>query len=444
MTPSPTAALRGPLAWTEADADGRVALRHESDGVLVFEHGRVAARGPAEALLADPVWGPRLRTPGLLRRLPAGQVVVPGFVDCHLHLPQMRVIGAWGRQLLDWLNDYTFPAEARFADLSVCEAEAALFVSALACHGVTTASVFATVHPASAEALFAAAEPLGLQILSGKVLMDRHCPENLRDTAQEGYDQSLELLRRWHGRGRARYSVTPRFAPTSSPAQLEAARALWAAAPGVHLQSHLSENLDEIAWVRELFPEARSYTDAYARHGLLGPRAVYAHGVHLDDADRRQLADAGAAIAHCPTSNLFLGSGLFDLRAARAAGLPVGLGCDIGGGTHLSPLRTMGAAYQVAQLKGFPVDGATLLWHHTAGAAAALGLPEPQGHLAPGEPADAVVLDAHTSPLFRHRAAACRDLGELLFFLMTSGDDRQVAETWAAGRQIWARPPVAG
>lgn len=413
---------------------GDDALQHDSDGLLVMRDGRIVARGPAHALW--PEWSGRAE----VVHHPTG-LIAPGFVDTHLHLPQLGVMGAYGRQLLDWLRDYTFPNEARFADPQVCTQEAGVFLDALESHGVTTGCVFGTVHPGSVDALFEEALARDVRIIAGKVMMDRNSPDDLSDTAQTSHDESDALIRRWHGRGRIRYAVTPRFAPTSTPAQLEAAGALVAAHPGVHVQSHVSENLDEVAWVADLYPRARDYLDVYARCGLLGRRAIYAHGIHLTDAEWDTLHATDTALAHCPSSNLFLGSGLFDL--ARCAAGPqrvrVGLGSDIGGGTSLSPLRTMGEAYKVAQLRRHSVSAAKLWWLHTAGAAAALDLDTRVGNLQEGLEADVVVLDGTRLPLVAHRLQRVRSIEEQLFYFAACGDDRLIAETWVAGRRRFAR-----
>lgn len=433
--PRPTA-LRGPMVWFDGNpfVRGADALQYDSDCLLVMHEGRIVARGTASENLAQ--W---VGTADIVHH-PNG-LIVPGFIDTHLHFPQMGVMGAYGRQLLDWLTDYTFPNESRFHDPSLCTAEATVFLDALASHGVTTGSVFATVHPTSVDALFRQALARNVRMLAGKVLMDRNSPDTLRDTAQQGYDDSLSLIEAWHGKGRLRYSVTPRFAPTSTPAQLEAAGDLVSRTLGVHVQSHLSENPDEVAWVRSLFPKASGYLDVYRRHGLLGRRAIYAHGIHLDDAEWALLAESGTALAHCPTSNLFLGSGLFDLGRATTGPAPVyvGLASDIGGGTSLSPLQTMGEAYKVAQLRKNSVTAAQLWWLHTAGAAEALDLADCVGNLTPGLEADVVVLDGQHIPLVAHRLARVQSVDELLFYFAVCGDDRLVRETWVAGARAYNR-----
>jgi len=430
----PLSALRGPMVRFADNpcVAGPSALQYDTDGLLVMQHGRVIARGHAPDLLD--AWKDRVQPVDH----PHG-LIVPGFVDTHLHMPQVGVMGAYGRQLLDWLSDYTFPNEARFADPTVCADEARIFVDALLSHGVTTGCVFCTIHPESVDALFTASEVHGMRMVAGKVMMDRNAPADLRDTAQSSFDDSLALLQRWHGRGRARYAVTPRFAPTSTEAQLEAAQALVKAADGLHVQSHVSENPDEVAWVRGLFPQDDHYMGVYARYGLVGRRAIHAHGVHLTDAEWALLRDTDTALSHCPTSNLFLGSGLFDLRRSIEDGVRVGLASDIGGGTSLSPLRTMGEAYKVAQLRGHSISAAELWWLHTVGAARALDMDDEVGGLDVGQEADAVVLDWSDVPLWAHRLSRARDVHEQLFFLAACADERAVAETWVAGRRVFSR-----
>ncbi len=429
-------ALRGPMVWFSGDptTGDTAALQYDSDGIVVFQHGLIVARGTASALL------PTLEVGTTVHHHPNG-LIAPGFVDTHLHLPQIDVLGSYGEQLLDWLNRYTFPNEQRFADPAVCAEEASFFVQSLLAHGVTTSCVFASVHPQSADALFAEAERVQMRVLTGKVMMDRNAPAALCDTAMSAYDDSKRLIERWHGRGRARYVVTPRFAPTSTPAQLEAAGALMKEFPGVHLQSHVSENVKEVSWVSELFPHNTNYVDVYDHFGLLGKRSILAHGIHLTDSEWARLSETETALSHCPTSNLFLGSGLFDLRRARTGAHPVrvGLGSDIGGGTSLSPLQTMGEAYKVAHLRGDSHDAARLWWLHTAGAAQALDLEHHVGNLAPGLEADAIVLDWQHLPLISRRLSRSPDILDTLFFLAVCGDDRVQKETWLAGKRVWQR-----
>ena len=432
MTPSapsspPLAAVRGEIVHFLADpaADPR-ALEHFADGVLIVRDGHVAECGPATALLAKLPAG----TPLADHR---GKLILPGFVDTHVHYPQTDIIASHGEQLLEWLEKYTFPAERRFADPAHAAEVAGFFCDELLRNGTTTAAAFATVHPASVEALFEAAQQRRMRLITGKVLMDRNCPDFLRDTAETGYADSQALIERWHNRDRLLYAITPRFAPTSTPAQMALAGRLFREHPGVFLQSHLAENRAEVAWVAQLHPEARSYLDVYERAGQLGMRAVFAHCLWLDDTDRLRMAERGAAMSFCPTSNLFLGSGLFDLARARALGVRVGLGTDVGGGTSLSMLQTLNEAYKVLQLGGQSLSAASGFYLATLGGAHSLYLDDRIGNFAPGKEADFVVLDPRATPLLARRSAACTTLEERLFVLMMLGDDRAVAATYVMG-----------
>lgn len=395
--------------------------------LLIDERGRIAAV-QAEAPGED--W----------RRLDhRGRLLMPGFIDTHVHCPQIDVIASWGTELLDWLNTYTFPAEARHADPAVAQAAATLFCDALLAHGSTAAAVFPTVHAASAEALFDAAHQRGMRLITGKVLMDRHAPDNLRDDVVRAERDCSALIERWHGRGRNAYAVTPRFAATSSAGQLAMAGRLLAAHPGTYLQTHLAENRAEVAWVGALFPDARSYLDVYAGHGLLNERAVLAHGIWLDDADRAVLHTAGAQIAFCPSSNLFLGSGLFGWRQAMEAGVHVSLASDVGGGTSLSLLRTMADGYKVQAMAGQRITAWALLHAATRGAAMALRLGDEIGTLAPGAMADLCLWDVAVGPVAQRRDALARELHERLFAWVTLGDERNLAETWVGGVRRYVR-----
>ncbi|WP_068804999.1 guanine deaminase [Thauera phenolivorans] len=408
-----------------AQAGDAAVVAHE-DGLLVLADGKVRAFGEAAELL-----------PGLPPEVELtdyrGRLLMPGFIDCHAHYPQTDVIASPGEQLLRWLERYVFPCEARFADATVARETAGFFCDELLRNGTTSAQCFATVHPQAVDALFAAAEARGMRMTTGLVLMDRNAPAALSVDAELAHAQGEELIARWHGRGRARYAVTPRFAATSSARQLELAGRQFAAHPGVHLQSHLAENRGEVAWVAELFPAARSYLDVFDRYGLLGERAIYAHCIHIDDTDRRRLAESGSAIAFCPTSNLFLGSGLFDIDAARAQGVGVGLATDVGAGTSFSMLRTMSEAYKVGQLRGRALSPWSAFYHATLGAARALRMEDTVGSFAPGCEGDFVVLDLQATPLLARRVERARDLEERLFALMTLGDDRAVNATWVMG-----------
>ena len=407
-----------PTAWEYVD-----------DGLLVVDEGRIVAAGDAEAVL---------------QTLPAGvevvdsrdKLIVPGLIDCHVHFPQLDIIGSYGAQLLDWLNQYAYPAEMRFADPEHAREVAQVFVDELLRNGTTTALVFGTVHAHSADAIFEAAEARQMRLIAGKVLMDSNCPEGLRDDAESGYADSKALIERWHGRGRLGYAITPRFALTSSEAQLAAAGRLASEHPDVWVHTHLAENHDEVEEIARLFPDSRSYLDVYDRFGLLRERSVFAHCLHMDDTDRTEMATKGGAAAFCPTSNLFLGSGLFRLPAMRAAGIRCGLGTDVGGGTSLSLLRTASEAYKVLHLQDHALPAMQALYLATLGAAEALRLDAEIGNFATGKEADFVMLDFAGSSLTARRTAAATSIEEKLFALMTLGYDRNIAATYVLGRKV--------
>jgi len=411
---------------------GDVACRHHADGILVVRDGRIAAAGDAAEVL--PSLPPETQVTDH-----RGKLIMPGFVDTHVHYAQTDVIASYGAQLLDWLERYTYPAEARFADPAHAAEVADFFVRELFANGTTTAMVFATSHPASVDAIFAAGQARSMRLIAGKVLMDRNVPASVRDTADGGFDDSRALIAKWHGRGRLSYAVTPRFAPTSTERQLALCGRLLADHPGVFLQSHVAENRGEVAWVAELFPWSRSYLDVYDHYGLLRERAVYAHCIHLDAHDRRRMAESGAAMSFCPTSNLFLGSGLFDLQAAADSGVRVGLGTDVGGGTSLSMLRTLDEAYKVAHMAGQTLSPLRAFHLATLGGAASLRLDDRIGSLEPGKEADFVVLDLAATPLLARRIERTGSLAEKLFALMILGDDRAVHATYVLGRRVHVR-----
>ncbi len=392
---------------------------------------RILAVGPHDALAS--------RYPGLAVEHLDGRIIAPGFVDLHVHYPQLDVIGSPASGLLPWLERYTFAQESRFADPAHAAQVAQFFLAELLRNGVTTALAFATSHPASVDALFTQARGRGMRMITGKVLQDRNSPAGVRDQTEQSLLDTEALIGRWHGEGRLGYAITPRFAPSCSEAQLRGASELAARHPSVWVQSHVAENREEVAWVRALFPAARSYLSVYQEFGLLRPRAVYAHCIHLDDADRALMRDTGAAAAVCPTSNLFLGSGFFDYAAAQRAGMRHGLASDVGGGTSLSPFHTMLAAWYVGregQTKaGVSLSSTQLWWQHTAGAAQALGLDGVVGNLQVGCEADFVVLQPRCTPLLARRSDAARDLDELLFAMIVLGDDRLVERTVIAASQ---------
>ena len=398
------------------------------DGILLVEDGHILQVGHAEQLL------PTLGDVTLEHFQDA--LITPGFIDTHIHYPQTGMIASYGEQLLDWLNTYTFPNEQRFADATHAQEVAEFFLDQLLCNGTTTALVFATVHPESVEAFFSAAYSRNLRMIAGKVLMDRNAPEYLTDTAESGYAQSKALIERWHEKGRLHYAVTPRFAPTSSNEQLSAAGKLFGEYPRLYMHTHLSENRQEIEWVRQLFPQQSGYLDVYDHYGLIGPRAVFAHGVHLCDDECQRLAQTGSAVAFCPTSNLFLGSGLFNLRKLEAHGVRVGLGTDVGAGTSFSQLQSLNEAYKVMQLQGEKLDPFKSLYLATLGGAQALYLDDKIGNFLPGKEADFVVLDYHATALLKRRIDNSTHIAERLFALTILGDDRAVKATYSAGKCV--------
>jgi len=413
-------------------ADGTA--EYEQDGLLVIgpdAGGRqvVRAAGPHAALAGH--------FPGVAVKHLPGRIIAPGFVDLHIHFPQTDVIGSPAAGLLPWLEDYTFPHESRFADEAHAAERATFFLDELLRHGVTSALAFGTSHPASVDALLGEAQRRGMRMIAGKVLQDRHCPDGVRDETQQSLLDTEALIGRWHGRDRLGYAITPRFAPSCSEAQLRGAGELAARYPDVWIQSHVAENLDEVEWVRRLFPAARSYLAVYQQFGLMRERAVYAHCIHVDDEDRALMRATGAAAAVCPTSNLFLGSGFFDYAAAKRAGFRYGLASDVGGGTSFSPFHTMLAAYYVGRegrsKAGVSLSPQELWWQHTAGAAAALGLDGVIGNLQPGCEADFVVLDPAATPLLARKTAQAASLDELLFSLIVLGDDRVIERAVVAG-----------
>ena len=405
---------------------------HFEDGVLIVADGYVAQLGPAAALL------PQLSTSVPVIEHGA-RLLLPGFIDTHIHYPQTDIIAAPGDHLLDWLQNYTFAAESRFADSVHARTVAQFFCEELLRNGTTTAQVLGTVHAAATEAFFAEAQARSLRMIAGKVLMDRNCPPDLQDTAEQGERETRELIQRWHRRDRLLYAITPRFAATSSPEQLASAGRLAATYPDVFIHSHLAENTAEVAWIAELFPGARSYLDVYDGFGLLRERATYAHCIHLDERDRQRMAATGASVAFAPTSNLYLGSGLFDLAAADAAQLRFAFATDVGGGSSFSMLRTLGEAYKVAQLQSQRLSSLRAFYLATLGAARNLNLEGKIGHFAEGLEADFIVLDPAATPLIARRIAQCRSLAEKLLVWMTLGDDRAIAATYVLGQPAWIR-----
>ena len=430
-------AIRGRLLWFDDDpalTGDDAATRYIEDGCLVAEDGIVRAAGEASDILKDvagdtPVddWRPFL--------------VMPGFIDPHLHFPQTQVIGSFAGELLEWLHTYTFVEEQKYADPAIAETAARFFLDELLRNGTTTAGVYCSVHPQSVEAFFAESERRNMRMVAGKVMMDRDAPADLLDTPETGYRDSKTLLEKWHGRDRQLYAITPRFAVTSSEAQLEAAGALAAEYPDCHIQTHLSESHREIATVAERFPWSKDYTSVYERYGLVRRRALFGHCIHLSDSERNRLGAAGASAVLCPTSNLFLGSGLFDLAALRATDPPpqIAMATDIGGGTSYSMLVTASEAYKVLALRGQKLPALAAFYMMTLGNARAMGLDDRVGSLAAGREADLVVLDTRATAAMGQRMARAQSLAEELFALMMMGDDRAVAATYVMGEQAYKK-----
>ncbi|WP_299841388.1 guanine deaminase [uncultured Paracoccus sp.] len=400
--------------------------RYLEDGAILVEDGLIRAVGDYASL----------REPGLAEIDHRPNLILPGFIDPHIHFPQVQVIASWGAQLLDWLNTYTFPEESRFADPAHATAMAGRFLDLLTAHGTTSAVAFCSVHPESAEALFAASEARNMAMIAGKVMMDRNALPAVQDTPQQGYDDSKRLLEKWHGRGRGRYAITPRFAITSSPEQMHAAGTLTAEHPDCHVQTHMSENLDEIALTKQLYPTARDYLDVYEKYGLLSENLLLGHCIHLEPREIARMAETGSRAVFCPTSNLFLGSGLFDEAGLRAAGVTSGIATDVGGGTSYSMLQTLNEGYKILQLRGQKLTPLAAFHWATRGNAIALGMDDEIGTLAKGSAADLVVLNSRATPAMELRMERAETLAQELFILQIMGDDRAVAQTYVAGQPM--------
>jgi guanine deaminase len=421
--------LLGQLLRFDADpfVTGIGAARHDSHGAMLIREGKIADVGQADAL--------RAAHPGA-EIVDHGQgLILPGFVDAHAHYPQTAMIASWGKRLIDWLNTYTFPEEMRFADPAYAAEIASRYFDLTLSNGTTTVASYCTIHPESVDAYFEEAQRRGLRALAGKTCMDRNAPEGLRDSAQAAYDDSKALLEKWHGVDRLGYIITPRFSPTSTPGQLTALGALWAEYPDCLMQTHLSEQTDEIEWVKGLYPDARDYLDTYEAHGLLGAGGLYGHAIHLEPREIDRLREVGAALIHCPTSNTFIGSGLFDMGLAGGS-IRVGLATDTGGGSSFSMLRTMAAAYEIGQLRGRALHPAELIWLATEGSARALRIDDKVGRVAVGMEADLVVLDLASTPAIAQRSERADTIWEALFPTIMMGDDRAIAEVRVAGRKV--------
>lgn len=400
----------------------------EVDEAILLIGGRIEEIGDAATLAAA--------HPDAAQIDYGNKIISAGFIDSHNHYPQTGIIASWGKRLIDWLNTYTFPEEMRFGDAAYAVEVSERYLDLLTANGITSAAAFCTIHPQSVDALFSAADVRGMRLTAGKVMMDRNAPDGLKDTAQSGYDQSKALIDRWAGRGRLSYAITPRFAPTSTPEQLAAAGALWAERPDCAMQTHLSEQTEEIAWMKDLFPDDPDYLAVYQRYGLCGPGAIMGHSIHLTDREVSALRDTGAAVAHCPTSNAFIGSGMCDVTGLRAAGVQVGLATDVGGGSSFSMLATMRSAYEIGQLRGDALHPAQLWWLATAGSAAAMRVGDKIGGLTPGMEADIVILDPDATPVLAQRTQRAEDIWDILFALIILGDDRAIHQTWVNGKEL--------
>ncbi len=407
--------------------DGLDAVTIRTDGAVRIVDGLIADTGDAAAL--------RAAHPNDDITDYGNDLICPGFVDAHVHFPQTAIIASWGKRLIDWLNSYTFPEEMRFGDPDYAAMIAARYFDLTLANGTTTVCSFGTVHPTSVDAFFTEAQTRGLRALTGKTCMDRNAPEGLRDTAKSAYDDSKALLDRWHGVDRLSYVITPRFSPTSTPEQMRALGGLWAERPDCLMQTHLSEQTDEIAWVKSLFPEARDYLDTYEQTGLLGENGLYGHAIHLEPREIDRLSEVNAALIHCPTSNTFIGSGLFDMDGLTSR-VRVGLATDTGGGSSFSMLRTMAAAYEIGQLRGRPLHPAELMWLATAGSARALKLDNKIGRVAKGYEADLCVLNLSSTEAIAQRADRASDAWEEVFASIMMADDRAVRDVWVNGNRV--------
>ena len=405
------------------------AYQYIADGILVTENGKVSSLTTFSQESADLY--PQLEDK-------RGQLIMPGFIDTHIHYPQTEMIAAYGEQLLEWLETYTFPTEKQFSDKAYAKKISQFFVNELLKNGTTSALVFGTVHPESVDALFEEADKIDMRMIAGKVMMDRNAPEYLLDTAQSSYDQSKTLIDKWHNKGRLQYAITPRFAPTSSPEQLAMAGKLKAEYPDVYVQTHLSENKDEIEWVKSLFPERAGYLDVYDHYGLVGDKCVFAHCIHLTEQEWQTMADSDSVIAFCPTSNLFLGSGLFNLEKADDIKVRVGLATDVGGGTSFSQLQSLSEAYKIMQLQGQTLSVFKGLYMATLGSAESLSMADKVGNLTVGKEADFIVVDWAATDLQALRLENSTNLQEKLFALMMLGDERNIQSTYVAGQLVYS------
>ncbi len=416
------------LSFTRSPFDGDPNDAAQLDEAVLIRDGHIVTSGPLANL--------QKAAPDAKITDMGDALITAGFVDAHVHYPQTAMIASWGKRLIDWLNTYTFPEEMRFSDLAYATDIANRYFDLTLANGTTTAASYCTIHPASVDAFFTAAQSRGLRALAGKTCMDRNAPDGLCDTAQSAYDDSKLLLHKWRGVNRLSYMITPRFSPTSTPDQLSAMGALWAEHPECLMQTHLSEQTDEIAWVKSLFPQARDYLDTYEEHGLLGKGSLYGHAIYLEDRERDRLREVGASLIHCPTSNTFIGSGLFNTAARITEGQIVGLATDTGGGSSFSMLRTMAAAYEIGQLTGTALHPAQLYWLATMGSAQSLHLSDKIGNISPGIEADLIALDLGSTPAIVQRSARASDIWEALFPTIMMGDDRAIKQVWIKGNPM--------
>ncbi len=404
---------------------------HHTDGAVWIKDGLIERVGPASDILKNSNGAPIIDY--------GDKLITAGFIDAHAHYPQLPIIASYGEQLLEWLKKFTFPTESKFGDPDYAEAASNFYLDECLKNGTTTASVYATVHPQSVDAFFKASTARGLRMACGKVLMDRNAPDNLSDTAESGYEQSKALIEKWHGIGRNVYAITPRFAPTSTPEQLQSAGALWREYPGTLMQTHISESHNEINWVSELFPDAPDYYGVYEQYGLTGPGAIFGHAIHLNERERAALRQSGSALAHCPTSNTFIGSGLFDLQNLRDCATPhiVGLATDVAGGSSMSMFSTMRSAYEVAQLRGYSLHASKAWYLATIGSAKAMCLDHKIGNLAAGFEADITIIDLNSTPLIKNRMSSVDTFWDALFAQIILADDRAIAATYAGGQLVY-------
>jgi guanine deaminase len=424
------------LHFPKTTIDPASQYHYLNDGVMVIEDGKIAHIGEAVEFFKDPANQQKLNNGGV--ELHSG-LLLPGLIDSHVHMPQIEMIASFGKQLLDWLNEYTFPTEMQFANQQYAEAQAAFFVEQLFAHGTTTASIFATVHPQSVDALFNAAQRYNARMICGKVMMDRFCPDALQDTPESAYRDSKQLIERWHKQGRALYAITPRFAPTSSPQQLAKAGQLANEHPDTFIQTHLSENLGEVEWIKELYPNSPDYLGVYESVDLVRERALFGHAIHLNDREYSTLSTSGASVSFCPSSNLFLGSGLFDYAAMQQHNIPVSIASDIGAGTSLSLFANQADAYKICQLQSYSLNPFESLYLSTQGAASAMGLEHQIGNLNPGTEADFIEIDLMASPMLQQRMLRCKTLDQQLFAAITLGDDRLVEKTYVNGNLVFQK-----